>query len=75
VVIAPITGSVRRAGRPAVQAAALKVPSVVIAPTDAALARMGRNPLDPAFRAPAAEAGRVQAEHEVEKVRRVWNEK
>jgi hypothetical protein len=33
---------------------------------------MGRNPLDPAFRASAAEAGRQQAKRDVEKIREVW---
>jgi len=73
VVIAPITASARRSAKPAAQAAALGVPSVVISPSDASLTKMGRNPLDPAFRASSAEAGRTQAEHEVEKVRAVWS--
>jgi NTE family protein len=73
VVIAPIDVGVRRADRPAAQVAKLGVPGVVIAPTAAARAAMGRNPLDPAFRAPAAEAGRQQAAAEVEKVRAVWD--
>ncbi|MET0422572.1 MAG: patatin-like phospholipase family protein [Actinoplanes sp.] len=75
VVIAPITGSVRPAGRPKVQAARLEVPHVVIAPTDLALSKMGRNPLDPAFRAAAAEAGKQQAVREGEKISEVWKEK
>jgi hypothetical protein len=33
---------------------------------------MGRNPLDPAFRAAAAEAGRQQAEQHVKNIRDVW---
>jgi NTE family protein len=72
IAIVPITGSVRRSGRPQNQAGALGVPHAVIAPTDAALARMGRNPLDPAFRASAAEAGRAQAAREAEKARAIW---
>jgi NTE family protein len=72
IAIVPITGSVRRRGRPAAQAAALGVPNAVIAPTDAALAKMGRNPLDPAFRAASAEAGRAQAAREAEKARAIW---
>jgi NTE family protein len=72
VVIAPITASARRSGKPAAQAAALAVPSVVISPGDAARRRMGRNPLDPAFRAAAAEAGRAQGAQEAERVRAVW---
>ena len=75
VVIAPITRSARRAGRPEVQAAALGpgVRSVVLAPSPAALAAIGRNVLDPANRRPAAEAGRAQAEHEAARVRAVWH--
>jgi NTE family protein len=72
-VIAPTTASARRSTRPAAQAAALGVPSLVVSPSDAALSRMGRNVLDPAFRAPAAEAGREQAAQEVQKVRAVWS--
>jgi NTE family protein len=72
VVIAPITASARRSGKPQAQAAALGVPSVVVSPTDAALTAIGRNPLDPARRAPAAEAGRAQAAGEAERVRAVW---
>lgn len=72
VVIAPISAGFRRSDRPAAQAAALGVPHVVIAPSAEARARIGRNPLDPAFRAPAAEAGREQAAQEAERVRAVW---
>ena len=73
VVIAPIDVGARRADRPAAQVAKLGVPGVVIAPSPQARAAIGRNPLDPAFRAPAAEAGRAQAAAEVEKVRAVWD--
>jgi NTE family protein len=45
---------------------------VVVAPSDLALSKMGRNPLDPAFRAAAAAAGRQQAGHEAEKISEVW---
>jgi NTE family protein len=72
VVIAPITASARRSGRPAAQAAALRIPSVVVSPGEAARKRMGRNPLDPAFRAAAAEAGRAQAAQEAESIKAVW---
>jgi NTE family protein len=75
VVIAPIGSSIRAAGRPAVQAARLEVPHVVIAPTESASRKMGRNPLDPAFRAAAAEAGRQQAGSESEKISEVWKQK
>jgi NTE family protein len=39
---------------------------------DAALAAFGRNPLDPATRAPAARAGRAQAERVAGEVRAFW---
>jgi NTE family protein len=74
VVIAPITAAARRSDKPQVQAAALGsgVRSVVVSPTDAALTAIGRNPLDPARRAPAAEAGRAQAAEVAERVRAAW---
>jgi NTE family protein len=74
VVIAPITAALRRTDKPAVQAAALgpSVRTAVIAPTDAALTAIGRNPLDPERRAAAAEAGRVQAGQVAERVRAAW---
>jgi NTE family protein len=74
VVIAPITAAARRAARPAAQAAALGpgTKSVVISPTDASLTAIGRNPLDPSRRAPAAEAGRRQAREAAELVRPTW---
>lgn len=69
VVLAPVTGL---KGRPEKQAQNLRVPYAVLAPNDLALSKMGRNPLDPAFRASAAEAGRQQAKREAEKIRGVW---
>jgi len=74
VVIAPITAAPRRSDKPRTQAAALGpgVRSVVVSPTDAALTAIGRNPLDPARRAPAAGAGRAQAAEVAERVRAVW---
>ncbi|MFI5936498.1 patatin-like phospholipase family protein [Actinoplanes sp. NPDC051494] len=71
VVVVPSTASVKRSGKPAVQARAF-TNSVVVSPTDAALTAIGRNPLNPDRRAPAAEAGRVQAAGEAERVRAVW---
>jgi NTE family protein len=75
VVIAPITAAARRADKPAAQAAALGpgVRTVVVSPTDAALTAIGRNPLDPTRRAPAAQAGRAQAAEVIERVRAVWS--
>ncbi|GAB1693245.1 patatin-like phospholipase family protein [Krasilnikovia sp. M28-CT-15] len=74
VVIAPMTRSARRAGRPDAQAAALgpAVRSVVVSPNAAAVRAIGRNALDPARRAPAAEAGRAQAAEAVARIREVW---
>lgn len=72
VVIAPSTVALRRRDRPATQAAALGVPSVVVSPSAAALTAIGRNPLDPEHRADAAAAGRAQAAEVAERVRRVW---
>jgi NTE family protein len=74
VVVAPITAGARRAHRPGVQARALgaDVRSVVVAPDAAARRAIGRNALDPARRAPAAEAGRAQAAQVAEHVRAVW---
>jgi NTE family protein len=74
VVIAPLTAAARRADRPAVQAAALGpgVRTAVVSPTDAALTAIGRNPLDPSRRAPAARAGRAQAAEVLERVRAAW---
>jgi NTE family protein len=72
VVIAPITASARRSGTPQAQARALGVRHIVVRPTDAALTAIGRNPLDPARRAPAAEAGRAQAAEIADQVAKVW---
>jgi NTE family protein len=75
VVIAPVNGAARRADRPAAQAAALGpgVRTAVVGPTDAALTAIGRNPLDPSRRAPAARAGRAQAAEVIERVRAAWD--
>lgn len=74
VVIAPTTAAARRADRPAAQAAALgdDVRSVIVSPNRAAKKAMGRNPLDPARREPAARAGRAQAAEIADQVRVVW---
>ena len=72
VVIAPITASARPSGKPQAQAEALGIPQVVVRPSDAALTAIGRNPLDPARRAPAAEAGRAQAAEVAGRVSAVW---
>jgi NTE family protein len=63
VVLAPSTTSLRRSGRVAVELAALgpAVRSVVITPDAEAKTAIGRNVLDPAKRAAAAETGRRQS--------------
>src|SRR5258705_1079277 len=63
VVIAPISTAFRRGSRVSAQVAALPAGtrSVVIVPDLKATRAIGRNVLDPQRRAPAAQAGRVQA--------------
>jgi NTE family protein len=63
VVLAPSTQSVRRSGRIATQIEALgpHVHHTVVSPSAEARTAMGRNVLDPAFRAASARAGREQA--------------
>ncbi|BBH70100.1 patatin [Actinoplanes sp. OR16] len=75
VVLAPVTASARRSGRPSAQVAALgpDVCSAILAPDAAARRAIGRNPLDPARRRPAAEAGRTQAAAEADRLRAVWS--
>lgn len=46
--------------------------AVVVNPDAATRDALGRNPLDPAYRAPAARAGRLQAESVAAQVRSVW---
>jgi NTE family protein len=75
VVIAPITSGLRRADGPTAQVRALGtgVRSVVVSPDSASRAAIGRNVLDPAYRASSAQAGRAQAAGEVERVRAIWS--
>jgi len=73
VVVAPITRAMSRAARPDVQAASLAARSIVLSPDAAALKAIGGNVLDPARRAPSAEAGRAQAASVAQAVREVWN--
>jgi NTE family protein len=74
VVLAPLGAAIRRAARPAAQAAALPAGtrSVVVTPNAAANKAIGRNVLDPARRAGAARAGKAQAALVAATVRRVW---
>jgi NTE family protein len=45
---------------------------LLLTPDSASQQAMGRESLDPSRRRPSAEAGRAQAEHVAESVRRVW---
>jgi NTE family protein len=74
VVIAPLTANTRRSGRIPAQLARLggHFHSSVITPDAAARKARGRNPLDPAFRAAAAEAGRKQAKEVRDAVGVTW---
>jgi NTE family protein len=75
VVLAPVTLSARRSGRPAAQLAALGLGDrgTLVSPDAAARAAIGGNVLDPARRRAAAEAGHAQAAAEVDRVRAVWS--
>jgi NTE family protein len=75
VVIAPITGALRRPSRPVAQVKALGpgVRTSLVWPTDAALTAIGRNPLNPDRRAQAAEAGRAQAAAYAQRVGQTWD--
>jgi NTE family protein len=74
VALAPIPGSARRSGRVSTQLATLgeHVHSTVVSPDARARKVMGRNPLNPAFRAAAAEAGKAQAPSVRDAVAVVW---
>jgi NTE family protein len=75
VILAPTTAAFRRAGRPSAQVAALgkDVRSVIVSPDPASRAAIGPNVLDPACRAPAAQAGHAQAAEVADQVRAVWS--
>lgn len=74
-VLAPIAMALRKRWSVAGQLAALGpgVRSLVLSPDAAAKQAMGRNSLDPAVRAAAAEAGRAQALTVAEQLGRLWN--
>jgi NTE family protein len=72
VVLAPRAAAVRRADRPDAQAAALGVPFAVASPDRAARAVMGRDPMNPAYRAASARAGREQATRVAGRIRQAW---
>ena len=75
VVLAPVTFALRRSGRISNQLALLgrDVRSVVVSPDAQARAAIGRNVLDPAQRASAARAGRLQAAAVAPAVEGVWS--
>jgi NTE family protein len=75
VVLAPITSGLRRGTSVPAQVAALPPSSmvVVVAPDGPARSAIGRNVLDPARRAPAARAGRRQADEWAARVAAVWS--
>jgi NTE family protein len=74
-VLAPVTAAIRRSGRLDRQLTSLgpHVRSVVFSPDAEAKAAMGRNGLDPAFRAAAAQAGRRQAAEVADAAAAVWS--
>jgi NTE family protein len=74
-VLAPVTASIRPSARVGRQLAALgtDVRSAVFSPDAAARSAMGRNALDPAFRAASARAGRRQATAIADAVSALWS--
>ena len=75
VVVAPLTGAVRRLDRPDVQLAALGAArSVLITPDEESLAAIGglTQLRDPTRRPAAAQAGLAEAATVAERVRDVW---
>ncbi|OLT13401.1 patatin [Pseudonocardia sp. CNS-139] len=76
VVLAPLVRGLGRGSGVAAQVEALRAAGADVAlvtPDSTALAAIGRNVLDPAHRAPAAMAGRAQAEIVADAVGAVWN--
>jgi NTE family protein len=75
VVIAPINASFRRSQNPAAQLARLGpgIRSIIVVPDAATKTAIGNNLLDPHRRAPAARAGRKQANDVVAAIAAVWN--
>jgi len=74
-VLAPVTAAIRRSANLGRQLASLgpQVRSIVFSPDAEAKAAMGRNVLDPAFRAAAARTGRRQAADVAEAAAAVWS--
>jgi NTE family protein len=73
-ILAPTRATLRRSGRVERQVAALGpgVRSVVVSPDRPARTAIGRNVLDPAFRAAAARAGHTQAASVADAVAAAW---
>jgi NTE family protein len=74
VIVAPVAMGGGPVGKLADEARALgrTAKVVTVSPDEPARKAIGRNVLDPAFRAAAARAGREQAARVVEEVKRVW---
>ena len=75
VILAPTTGGVGAVPSVGEQVAALRAAGsvvMVVSPDRDARSRMGRNVLDPAKRAVAAQAGHRQATLELDRVAAVW---
>jgi NTE family protein len=74
VVIAPFSLGIRRSQKLESQVAKLgaSVKAIVVKPDEAARKAMGRQALDPAFRAPSARAGRTQGASVAKEVAGVW---
>jgi NTE family protein len=75
VIVAPVTQGLGHMTSPSRQAAKLAAGGaqvVLVSPDRAALRAIGRNVLDPARRAPAAQAGRAQAAAEAARIGAVW---
>lgn len=74
-VLAPSTLSLTRRGNPRVQAKELgaRVRSLVVAPDRDARRAIGRNPLDLKNARPAYEAGLLQAQRSLPRIRQVWS--
>ena len=72
VVLAPVARAIGPLKGPQQQLDELGVSSIVVVPDAAARAAIGKNVLDPAARAGAAQAGRAQAAVVADQVRAVW---
>jgi NTE family protein len=75
VVLAPLNIALKKSHKAVNQVASLgpDIRSIVVTADDAARKAMGRQALDPAFRAPAASAGRAQAARVASAVAEVWS--